>query len=108
MGFLGLFNKNGGNKKTQVVHEFTIESLMQLKSGMSVEAAVAIVGKPQFSMDSAEAFRAMGFVPKWAIGKQNWVYKTPHGDFQLIVQDKKEVVEVKLIESVIAKMRETQ
>jgi len=108
MGLLGLFNKNGKKKKTEVIQEFTIESLMQLKSGMSVETAIAIVGKPQFSMDSAEAFREMGFVPKWAIGKQNWVYKTPHGDFQLIVQDKKEVVEVKFIESVITKMRETQ
>ena len=92
--------------KPKPKQEINVENLMSLKEGMPVKDAVALIGKPQFVMDSADAFKPMGFVPAWAIGKQNWVYKTPNGDFQLIVQDKETVAELKFIQGLIEKMKE--
>ena len=96
---MGLFKPK---KKTK--QGITAENLMALKEGMSAEEAIGLVGEPQFAMESAAAFAMMGFVPEWAKGKENWVYKTPFGEFQLIVQDKKTVAEVKFVESVIEKI----
>lgn len=84
----------------------TVEALRQLKPGMDAAAAVALVGEPGFVMESADAFAMMGFVPAWAVGKQNWVYKTPYGEFQLIVQDERTVAEVKFVESVLKAMED--
>jgi len=98
---MGLFRS-----KPKITQGITVENLGALKEGMSAKDAIALVGEPQLAMDSAEAFIMMGAVPKWAIGKQNWVYQTPHGDFQLIVQDKRTVAEVLYVESLIEKMSE--
>jgi len=98
---MGLFKS-----KPKTIQGITVDNLRLLQEGMSVKDAIALVGKPQFAMASAEAFRMMGFVPEWAKGKQNWVYKTSFGEFQLIVQDKRTVVEVKFVNNVIDKMNE--
>jgi len=90
------------------VWAIAIEDLEQLKPGMLVNDAIAVVGTPDFSMEASFAFSMIGFVPQWAIGKENWVYNTPYGQFQLIVQDKQMIFEVQSIEGVIEKIRENQ
>ncbi|MCL2080273.1 MAG: hypothetical protein FWH17_10645 [Oscillospiraceae bacterium] len=96
---MGLFKS-----KEKIKQGITVENLMALKEGMAVKEAIQRVGEPQFAMESAAAFAMFGSVPEWAKGKENWVYKTPFGEFQLIVQDKKTVAEVKFIESVVEKI----
>ena len=96
---MGLFSRN-----LKIKQGITVENLKAIKQGMSAKEAIAHIGEPQFVMESAAAFAMMGAIPEWAKGKENWVYKTPYGEFQLIVQDKKTVAEVQFINSVIEKL----
>lgn len=78
------------------------ERLKRLHEGMAATEAVALIGQPQFAMEQAAAFAAFGFVPEETKGKENWVYRSPYGEFQLVIFQKKTVVGFNNLGGVIA------
>ena len=65
-----------------------LKNLLQIKNGMSEKELTELIGQPKFSMDSSAAFSMLGFnTPTSMKHKENWVYGSKYGDFQIILED---------------------
>jgi formylglycine-generating enzyme required for sulfatase activity len=65
-----------------------LTNLLQIKKGMSEKELTELIGQPKFSMDSSAAFSMLGFsTPTSMKHKENWVYGSKFGDFQIILED---------------------
>ena len=81
-------------------------NLSKVRIGMKVEDLIQAVGHPQFSMPQSAAFGAfgttIGVIPEEVMKRENWVYNTPLGQFQVVVQAGI-VVEVQGVNSILMK-----
>jgi hypothetical protein len=91
MNILSLFT--GKRLKEQDCIKFS-EKMKKICVNMKVSELKKILGEPNFVMNSSEAFEMFGSIPKWAKGKQNWIYNTKYGQVQFIIQNKKYIAEI--------------
>ena len=69
------------------------KNLRKVQIGMEVDALVALIGSPNFSMPQSAAFTMFGMpeesLPDDVRYSENWVYKTELGEFQVVVKEKR-------------------
>ena len=71
--------------------------LLNLRVGTTVAELTAMFGQPAFSMDAGAAFS--GKMPESLENVENWVYRTPFGEFTLMLKDGA-VVDMQSVDSV--------
>jgi HEAT repeat protein len=92
-------------KADQKAGEKLLKNLSEIKIGMSEKEVTDLIGPPKFSMDSSSAFSIAGAkTPSSMKDKENWVYGSKVGDFQ-IVMDKGRVAQIQSVKGVINKLK---
>jgi uncharacterized membrane protein YhaH (DUF805 family) len=63
-----------------------LEKLQKIRCGMSAQTLYSLFGKPASQLSANEAFARMQHIPASEVGNKYCIYRTPHGEFQVVVK----------------------